>query len=148
MSDRLATAYREFAHNSPLYAELGAGVAEDRELLAWLAGLPQGKRQPNLVFAAYRLVAGTPSGWEEFETTLKDRRDEVEAVMLARRTQTNEAARCALMLPLLAALPQPLALLEVGASAGPVPAAGPLRLRLRHPLAGHRPTGAAVPGRG
>ena len=38
--------------------------------------------------------------------------------MLARRTQTNEAARCALMLPLLAALPQPLALLEVGASAG------------------------------
>ena len=38
--------------------------------------------------------------------------------MLERRTQTNEAARCALMLPLLAALPQPLALLEVGASAG------------------------------
>jgi hypothetical protein len=38
--------------------------------------------------------------------------------MLARRTQTNEAARCASMLPLLAALPQPLALLEVGASAG------------------------------
>ena len=118
MSDRLATAYREFAHNSQLYAELGAGISEDRELLRWLAGLPQGKRQPNLVFAAYRLVAGTPSGWAEFETTLKDRRDEVEAVMLARRTQTNEAARCALMLPLLAALPQPLALLEVGASAG------------------------------
>ena len=118
MTERLAKAYREFAHNSPLYAELGAGVAEDRELLAWLDGLPQGKRQPNLVFAAYRLVAGTPSGWAEFETTLKDRRDEVEAVMLARRTQTNEAARCALMLPLLAALPQPLALLEVGASAG------------------------------
>ena len=38
--------------------------------------------------------------------------------MLERRTQTNEPARCALMLPLLAALPQPLALLEVGASAG------------------------------
>ena len=38
--------------------------------------------------------------------------------MLERRTQTNEPTRCALMLPLLAALPQPLALLEVGASAG------------------------------
>ena len=38
--------------------------------------------------------------------------------MLERRTQTNEPARCALMLPLLAALPQPLALLEVGSSAG------------------------------
>jgi hypothetical protein len=38
--------------------------------------------------------------------------------MLARRTQTNEPARCATLLPLLATLPQPLALLEVGASAG------------------------------
>ena len=100
------------------------------------------------MFAAYRLVAGTPSGWEEFETTLKDRRDEVEAVMLARRTQTNEAARCALMLPLLAALPQPLALLEVGASAGLCLLPDRYALRLRHPLARHRPTGAAVPGRG
>ena len=32
--------------------------------------------------------------------------------------QTNEAGRCAVLLPVLAALPQPLALLEVGASAG------------------------------
>jgi hypothetical protein len=38
--------------------------------------------------------------------------------MLARRTQTNEPARCAMLLPILARLPQPLALLEVGASAG------------------------------
>jgi hypothetical protein len=38
--------------------------------------------------------------------------------MLKRRTQTNEPARCATLLPLLALLPQPLALLEVGASAG------------------------------
>ena len=49
---------------------------------------------------------------------LGERRGEIEALMLERRTQTNEPARCALMLPLLAALPQPLALLEVGASAG------------------------------
>ena len=38
--------------------------------------------------------------------------------MRARATQTNEAGRCAVLLPVLAALPQPLALLEVGASAG------------------------------
>jgi hypothetical protein len=38
--------------------------------------------------------------------------------MLRRTTQTNEPARCAVLLPLLAALPQPLALIEVGASAG------------------------------
>ena len=122
MTERLARKYRDFAHHeahrSALYAELGAGLAEDRALLAWLDALPVGKRQPNLVFASYRVVAGTPSGWAEFETVLKDRRDEVEAVMLERRTQTNEAARCAFMLPLMAALPQPIALLEVGASAG------------------------------
>jgi hypothetical protein len=35
-----------------------------------------------------------------------------------RATQTNEVGRCALLLPVLAALPQPLALLEVGTSGG------------------------------
>ena len=40
------------------------------------------------------------------------------AVMLARSTQTNEHGRCAALLPVLAGLPEPLALLEVGASAG------------------------------
>jgi hypothetical protein len=38
--------------------------------------------------------------------------------MQSRSTQTNEPARCATLLPVLARLPQPLALLEVGASAG------------------------------
>jgi hypothetical protein len=40
-------------------------------------------------------------------------------VMLERSTQTNEPARCAALLPLLVLvrLPQPLALLEVGATA-------------------------------
>ncbi len=47
-----------------------------------------------------------------------DRPVELATVLLARRTQTNEAARCAVLLPALVALPQPLALLEVGASAG------------------------------
>ncbi len=123
MKERLAAGYWNFAEHeargrSPLYAELAAGVAEDGELLAWLDRLPTGKRQPNLVFAAVRAVAGTPDGWDAFRAVLAERRDEVEALMLTRRTQTNEAARCAVLLPLLAALPQPLALLEVGASAG------------------------------
>jgi hypothetical protein len=120
---RVADDYRNFAEHeapgrSPLYVELAAGVANDRETLNWLEDLPTGKRQPNLLFAASRALAGTPTGWPEFRTVLGERRGEIEALMLERRTQTNEAARCALMLPLLAALPQPLALLEVGASAG------------------------------
>jgi hypothetical protein len=39
-------------------------------------------------------------------------------VILAKRTQTNEAARCATLLPALGELRPPLALLEVGAAAG------------------------------
>lgn len=42
----------------------------------------------------------------------------IETETRVRTTQTNEAGRCAVLLPVLAALPQPLALLEVGASAG------------------------------
>lgn len=42
----------------------------------------------------------------------------VAATIRRRSTQTNEPARCAVLLPLPSALPQPLALIEVGASAG------------------------------
>ena len=44
----------------PLGAVRGAGrgVAEDRELRRWLDGLPTGKRQPNLLFTAYRAARG------------------------------------------------------------------------------------------
>jgi hypothetical protein len=45
-------------------------------------------------------------------------KDALRAVMLARSTQTNEPGRCAALLPVLTRLPEPLALLEVGASAG------------------------------
>jgi hypothetical protein len=47
-----------------------------------------------------------------------DDADRVRAEVLARSTQTNEPARCAALLPALADLPGPLALIEVGASAG------------------------------
>ncbi|MGP3933415.1 DUF2332 domain-containing protein [Nonomuraea sp. KM88] len=118
-----AEEYRRFAAmeargRSPLYERLADGVAGDRELLDLLAGLPPAKRQPNLLFAATRYVAGTPAGYAEFRRSVLDHRDAVVAAMLARRTQTNEPARCAALYPLLASLPQPLALLEVGASAG------------------------------
>ncbi|MQA74882.1 MAG: DUF2332 family protein [Solirubrobacterales bacterium] len=121
--DELAGVYVRFAEHeargrSPLYEELARGVAADREILSVLADLPRAKRQPNLVFAALRCVCGTPAGWREFRSRFLARRDEIVAFVLARRTQTNEPARCATLLPALAALPQPLALLEVGASAG------------------------------
>jgi hypothetical protein len=103
---------------SPLYEQLANGVAGDPELLAFLADLPAEKRQPNLLLAAVRYLAGVQPGYAAFRAVVLDRRAEVAATMLARRTQTNEPARCATLLPALASLRPPLALLEVGASAG------------------------------
>ncbi|MQA24765.1 MAG: DUF2332 family protein [Micromonosporaceae bacterium] len=119
----VAADYREFGEVyargvSPLYEELSYGVAADSDLLALLSELPPGKRQPNLLYAAARFAFGVASDFAEFRRGVLDRRDAVVATMLARRTQTNEPARCASLYPLLARLPQPVALLEVGASAG------------------------------
>jgi len=103
---------------SPLYEELARAVARDRETLGFLATLPDMKRQPNLLLAAVRHLFGTPTGWTEFRQALLAHPDAVRSLMLERSTQTNEPARCATLLPVLARLPQPLALIEVGASAG------------------------------
>ena len=119
-----AALYRRFAEveargRSPRYEALALGVAGDADLLALLDGLPAPKRKPNLLLASVRHVGGAiPSDWHAFRETATTRWTEVRAAMLARSTQTNEPGRCATLLPLLAALPQPLALIEVGASAG------------------------------
>jgi uncharacterized protein DUF2332 len=120
---RLADWYTWFATSeatgrSPLYAELAAGVAEDRELLESLVQLPGEKRQPNLLFAAVRHVSGLPRSPADLHERYFAHQPQITEQILMRRTQTNEPARCATLLPLLAQLPQPLALLEVGASAG------------------------------
>jgi hypothetical protein len=58
--------------------------------------------------------------------------------MRTRRTQTNEPARCAVLLPALAQLPEPLALVDVGASAGLTM----LFDRYSYDYSGHRLAGA------
>ena len=108
----------EAAGRSQAYVELAYAVARDRLLLAFLESLPPQKRQPNLLFAAARFLLGAPAEPAELRELASQRRDELAAVMLARRTQTNEPGRCATLLPVLALLPSPLALIEVGASAG------------------------------
>jgi hypothetical protein len=114
----LRFAAEEAIGRSPLYEELALGVAHDRETIDFLLTLPRGKRQPNLLFAALRHLFGAPANWAGFRHTLLANRDAIGTVMLQHATQTNEPARCAVLLPVLAGLPQPLALIEVGASAG------------------------------
>ena len=123
VSEQLAAQFRRFAEveahgRSPLYEAFAVGVAADAFTLEFLAALPDEKRQPNLLFAALRHVCDTPRDWPEFRSLLREQASTVRATMLTHRTQTNEAGRCATLLPVLARLPQPLALLEVGASAG------------------------------
>jgi hypothetical protein len=137
---RLSAAYRRFAEDeargkSPLYEELARGVAADDEILDLLLSLPRPKRQPNLLFSAARHLLGTPDGWSRFQRGVAQRKDALCALMLMRSTQTNEPGRCAALLPILAGLPQPLALLEVGASR-PLPPPRFLRLRLWRTLVG------------
>lgn len=137
-----AEEYRAFARleargRSGQYERLAAQVAEDPALLAFLDALPPPKRQPNLLFAAASYLLGHPPDLAALRALAAGRRTELAGLMLARRTQTNEPARCAIMLPALARLPQPLALLEVGASAG-------LTLlpdRYSYDYGGHRITG-------
>jgi hypothetical protein len=80
--------------------------------------LPKEKRQPNLLLAAVKYLHGAARDWPHFRDLMTQDWDRIAAIIVERRTQTNEPARCATLLPLLATLPQPLALLEVGASAG------------------------------
>jgi hypothetical protein len=115
--------YRRFAQaeahgESDRYEEWALGVAGDLQLLDLLDGLPSDKRQPNLLFAAARYVGVASNDFAEFRTALLARWPTVRRTMLEKRTQSNEPGRCAVLLPVLASLPQPLALLEVGASAG------------------------------
>ena len=123
---------------SPAYESLAASVAQDGVVLGFLGSLPPDKRQPNLLFAAARyLLGGTPDPGGLRDLASRGR-DELAGVLLARRTQTNEPARCATLLPALALLPRPLALIEVDASAG-------LTLlfdRYSYDYAGHRITGS------
>jgi hypothetical protein len=109
---------REVRGASPMYERLCAAVVADPALLARLDTLPEPKRQPNLLFAAVRRLGGPVDDALAFLDYAHARWDDVAGIMRERLTQTNEAGRCAALLPILARLPQPLALLEVGASAG------------------------------
>jgi hypothetical protein len=114
--------YRAFAQDargrSPAYESLAGSVADDTAVLRFLGSLPPEKRQPNLLFAAARYLLGDPVGITRLRALVRQNPAELAEVMMARRTQTNEPARCATLLPALAQLTPPLALIEVGASAG------------------------------
>jgi len=123
MSQEIAQDYRRWArvearHSSPTYERLALAVAGDPELLQLLGTVPALRRQPNLLFGALRWHDAPIKDPQDAVSWAHEHADEVLHVLSTRRTQTNEVTRCATLLPALALLPQPLALIEVGASAG------------------------------
>jgi hypothetical protein len=108
----------ELAGTSALQVSWALGIADDDTVVALIDRLPLEHRQPSLVFSVARWLGAPAEGWPDFRSWLVAEWPRVEAAARERRTQTNEVGRCA---PLLAALDRitgPLALLELGASAG------------------------------
>jgi hypothetical protein len=139
----VAATYRLFARQeahgrSPAYEALASAAAADADIVRFVASLPTAKHQPNLLFAAARYLLGAPATIGTLRALVRESPAELAAVVLARRTQTNEPARCAVLLPALAQLPEPLALVDVGASAGLTM----LFDRYSYDYAGHRLVGA------
>ena len=150
MSDRsdLSAAFDRFARveapdlESPMYAELAAGVAGDGELLALAAHRQQGQPPPNMLFGAvqylllqgaehplaahYPVLAGperaSGGSFPLFRAFCLEHRECVAELIETRRTQTQVVRRCTCLLPAFGLAYQdaaaPLALIDVGASAG------------------------------
>lgn len=111
-------AEREARGRSAIYADWASGIAEDSALLALIDELPETTRQPSLVFAVARLLGAPEASFAEFRPWMLENWPRVRPHVATRLNQTNEPGRCASLMPALATLPGPLALLEIGASGG------------------------------
>jgi hypothetical protein len=145
---RVAEQIRRFATHtcrgqSPLYEALCERIVDDQALLAIAATAPEGQLVGNLLFAAvhYLLLGGAeheltqyyascvtapkpPQGaFPAFRDFCIAHKSAIRDLLTRRRVQTNEVRRCAYLFPAFAyvanvATPRPLALIEVGTSAG------------------------------
>jgi len=136
-------AKREFRGTAPLYESLTQGLAEDADLLALVVQAPAEQQRPTLFLAAVHdlllqgakhplaasypdlVTAPAPSAdpYPVFRAFCLEHRDELLHLLKTRRVQTNEVGRCSALLPVFTLVShlvggRPLALVEVGASAG------------------------------
>ncbi|PYM14206.1 MAG: DUF2332 domain-containing protein [Candidatus Rokuibacteriota bacterium] len=128
---------------SPLYESLAHSIADHDEILELAAHAAPGQPAPNLLFAAVHVLlmrepetplaefypsltaAARPPGdaYPGFRTFCRRHAEKIRALLESRRVQTNEVRRCAYLFPAFAAVARlaggrPLALIEIGASAG------------------------------
>ncbi|WP_125131451.1 DUF2332 domain-containing protein [Microbacterium sp. 10M-3C3] len=122
-ADAVRERYARFARDeapsrSPLYAEWAQGVADDPDVAGVLARIPETHRQPPLVFAVSRMLGAPERAYPLWAAWVRTNGAALVAESSRRSIQTNEPLRCAALLPALARIDGPIALLEVGASAG------------------------------
>lgn len=120
--DRAAEWFRRFAdaegRESHRFREWALAIAEDDEFLAKVVRLPVAKRQPVLLLTCAR-VAGVPL--RPFSAVRADFLalwPRIAQLAKSRSTQTNDPRRCSPLLVALNRIRGPIALIEVGASAG------------------------------
>lgn len=124
----VVASYLDFASyavaDSETFGDWARQVVDDPEVIAWLGTLPGIKQQPNLVFAAARWHGvPAPGPYSALRAALLGDDGTIRATIMARATQTNEVGRLATLVPAFAHIAAeqpgtPLALVEVGASAG------------------------------
>jgi len=146
--EKAAESFRYYARTvypsrSPLYLSLAMRIAEDPEILAMAAKAWKKDALPNLFFSAvhflllkgerHQLAAFYPSlnnnskhydfAYPYFRSFVLEHKSEIDGIITTRFVQTNEVGRCAILVPafeLVArqAKNRPLALIEIGSSAG------------------------------
>jgi hypothetical protein len=103
---------------SPRYRDWADGVANDEHILDLIGKLPRAKRQPVLILTCAR-VAGVPlRPFEAIRDEWITRWANIAKLARANATQTNDPRRCTPLLVALNRIRGPIALIEVGASAG------------------------------
>lgn len=107
---------REAAHRSPTYAGWAEALAADEASIALIEGLPVASRQPVLILTAARFAGLAPH--ESIAPWLREHWPAVADIARQRATQTNDPRRTGPLVAALQRIEGPVALLEVGASAG------------------------------
>jgi len=142
--DELAQRFRAFAatafKRAPLYAHLSEHIADDPATSRLLRHAPEQQQLPVLLFACVHWLllnepeqplarhypnltadVDTTDPYPAFREFCAEHEERLAALLGTRATQTNEVGRCATILPLLGLVAGevgPLALVDVGSSAG------------------------------
>lgn len=103
---------------SSLYEAWAHIVASDSAVAAVVASFAPQRRQPPLIFAVMRLAGAPQERGTRWRDWVLAHAAEIRAAGEGRSVQTNEPLRCAALMPALAAIDGPIALIEIGASAG------------------------------